>query len=78
VPTACDAQGANKFFEVDGTRFIRVEDVEDIFCKAGRIAEREELAVDFLEFRDGQGTRGAVFDEAWVRVLVMVLVSGVL
>jgi len=63
VPTACDTQGANEFFEVDSTRFVRVEDIEDIFGEAGRIAKGEELAVDFLEFRDGQGSGGAVFDE---------------
>lgn len=64
MPTTCDAQGANEFFEVDGTRFVRVEDIEDIFCETGRIAKREELTVDFLKFRDGQSARGAVFDEA--------------
>ena len=36
--------------ELDCTRFIFVEDVEDVICKLRGIAKREELAIDLLEF----------------------------
>jgi len=49
APSARYTQGAYELFELDGTVVIGVEDSEDIVCKGGRIAVREEGAIYVLE-----------------------------
>jgi len=65
LATARNAQGADELLKVDGARFITVEDVEDVVCKGTWIAEGEELAVDLLELFFGEEAGGAVLEEAW-------------
>lgn len=56
-----DTQRTNKLLKIDGAIFIIIEHVEDVVCKAGGIAEGEELFVYLLEFGFVEGAGGAVF-----------------
>ena len=44
---------------------IRVKYSEDIFCERRWITEREELAVNPLEFLSGKGSRGTILEETY-------------
>lgn len=59
-----DAQRADELLKVDGPGFIAVKHVEHIICETRRVAEREELPVDFLELVLGEHARWAVLEEA--------------
>lgn len=58
-------KGADKLFEVDCSRLIGIEDVEDIVCKGRWIAKRKELLVDFLELFLREHARRAVLQESY-------------
>jgi len=45
----CNAQSADELFELDCAALIFIKDVEDVVGELGRVAEREELAIDLLE-----------------------------
>ncbi len=64
LPSARDAQSAYELFEIDGPGFIAIEDIEDVICEGGWIAEREELSVDFLEFVFGERAGWTIFQKA--------------
>lgn len=67
LSAARNAQGADELFEVDCPGLVRIEDVEDVVCERGRIAEREELLIDLLELLLGEHARRAVLQEACIR-----------
>ena len=65
LPSRGDTEGTYEFLEVDGAGFVRVKDVEHVIGEGGRIAEGEELLVDFLELFFGEHAVGAVLEEAY-------------
>lgn len=68
LAAARNAQGADELLEVNRPGLVRVEDVEDVVGEGGRVAKGEELSVDLLELLLGEHARGAVLEEAYVRV----------
>lgn len=51
---AGDAERADELLKVDRAGLVAVEDIEDVVCEGGRVAEGEELPVDLLELLFGE------------------------
>ena len=62
-------QSADEFAEVDRTIPVAVKRAENVLRKLRRVAIREEVTIDYLEFLDGQGTRRRVLKKALVPLL---------
>ena len=45
LASACDAEGADKLFEIDGPILVLVKNIEDVVGKLGRVTKRKELLV---------------------------------
>ena len=69
----CDTQRDDEFPEVDGGIAVGVERPEDVLSKLGSVAIREEVGVDLLELFDCQVARWAVFEEASVPLLELMV-----
>lgn len=52
---------------------IGIERTKDMLSELGRVAIREKVVIDLLEFFDGQETTRAVLEEAFVPVLDLLL-----
>lgn len=63
-------QRDDEFLKVDGAGTVGVKDVENIVGECGRVAEREELFVDFLKLRLVQRTGGTVLEESYISGVV--------
>ena len=59
-----DRQRTDEFLEINHAAVIRIKHSEDIIGKRRGISEREELAINLLEFLLGQGPGRAVLEEA--------------
>ena len=57
---ARNAERADKLLEIDGAGFIAIEDVEDVVCEGGWVAEGEKLPVYLLELFFGEHAGGTV------------------
>lgn len=47
---------------------VGVEDAENVVCKRGWVAMREECSIYVLELLFGQQSRGTVLDKTWLRL----------
>ena len=66
VATRGDRESDDKLLKFDAAVLILVEDIEDIVCKLGGVAKREELLVDLLELGLVQLSTRAILDKALV------------
>ena len=62
----CDAEGADKLFEVDRPVLVFVKNVEDIVCELAGVTERKELLVYATEFGPVEVAGWTVLEEALV------------